>query len=71
MENWPAGWIGNEVQAYTSKLENARVENGNLIIDCWREGENPYDYSLYFDKNWKRDVDAMVLRDRNPFDKSC
>jgi hypothetical protein len=50
MENWPAGWIGNEVQAYTSKLENARVENGNLIIDCWREGENPYDYSLYFDK---------------------
>jgi beta-galactosidase len=54
---------------------NASDSLGMLVIDeafdCWREGENPYDYSLYFDKNWKRDVDAMVLRDRNPFDKSC
>jgi beta-galactosidase len=42
---------------------------GMLVIDeafdCWREGKNPYDYSLYFDKNWKKDIDAMVLRDRN------
>jgi hypothetical protein len=40
MENWPAGWIGNEVQAYTSKLENARVENGNLIIEAKKETYN-------------------------------
>lgn len=42
---------------------------GILVIDesfdCWREGKNPFDYHLAFDDWWKRDVDSMVLRDRN------
>lgn len=42
---------------------------GVLVIDetfdMWRKQKNPQDYHLYFDKWWKRDVDAMVLRDRN------
>jgi beta-galactosidase len=34
-------------------------------FDCWERNKNPQDYSLYFDTCWQRDIDAMVLRDRN------
>jgi beta-galactosidase len=34
-------------------------------FDCWERQKNPQDYHLYFDDWWQRDVDAMVLRDRN------
>ncbi len=48
---------------------NACDSLGMLVIDeafdCWKDGKNPYDYSLYFDKYWKKDIEAMVLRDRN------
>lgn len=48
---------------------NACDSLGMLVIneafDCWTEGKNPYDYHLYFEKNWKSDIEAMVLRDRN------
>jgi beta-galactosidase len=35
------------------------------VFDGWREKKTQYDYAKYFDQWWKRDVDAMVLRDRN------
>ena len=42
---------------------------GMLVIDetfdMWRKPKNPQDYHLYFNEWWKRDVEAMVLRDRN------
>jgi beta-galactosidase len=43
---------------------------GVLVIDeafdCWHEGnKNPDDYHKYFDDWWQRDLDAMILRDRN------
>lgn len=42
---------------------------GMLVIDeafdCWRDGKNTYDYHINFDDWWQRDLDAMVLRDRN------
>jgi beta-galactosidase len=42
---------------------------GMLVIDeafdCWETGKNPQDYHLYFKDWWKRDIDSMVLRDRN------
>ncbi|WPU94860.1 glycoside hydrolase family 2 TIM barrel-domain containing protein [Mucilaginibacter sabulilitoris] len=42
---------------------------GLLVIDeafdGWRGGKNRYDYSVYFDHWWKRDLETMVLRDRN------
>lgn len=42
---------------------------GMLVIDeafdDWRESKNKFDYSIYFDKWWQRDLAAMVLRDRN------
>lgn len=34
-------------------------------FDMWERGKNPGDYHLYFDTSWKKDIDAMVLRDRN------
>ena len=34
-------------------------------FDAWEEGKMPYDYHLYFNKWWKKDVESMVLRDRN------
>ena len=48
---------------------NACDKLGLLVIDeafdGWREAKNKYDYAMYFDKWWKQDLDAMVLRDRN------
>ncbi len=34
-------------------------------FDCWEEGKNPDDYGKYFDNWWQRDLDSMILRDRN------
>lgn len=42
---------------------------GLLVIDeafdGWRDAKNKHDYSVLFDKWWKKDIEAMVLRDRN------
>ncbi len=42
---------------------------GLLVIDeafdCWREGKNPYDYHVAFEDWWQRDIESMLLRDRN------
>lgn len=34
-------------------------------FDQWSVQKNPQDYHLYFKDWWRRDIDAMVLRDRN------
>ena len=34
-------------------------------FDCWRKAKNPQDYARFFEEWWRRDIDAMVLRDRN------
>jgi beta-galactosidase len=42
---------------------------GMLVLDeafdMWRLPKNPQDYHLNFDTSWQKDIDAMVLRDRN------
>ncbi len=42
---------------------------GMLVIDeafdMWREQKNPDDYHRWFDEWWKKDIESMVLRDRN------
>ncbi|NLO69612.1 MAG: glycoside hydrolase family 2 protein [Porphyromonadaceae bacterium] len=42
---------------------------GLLVIDesfdVWRTEKTKYDYSRFFDKWWEKDIEAMVLRDRN------
>ncbi|MFT3870731.1 MAG: glycoside hydrolase family 2 TIM barrel-domain containing protein [Nibricoccus sp.] len=42
---------------------------GLLVIeeafDCWEKGKVAEDYSKFFKDWWQRDIDAMVMRDRN------
>lgn len=42
---------------------------GMLVIDesfdGWKEKKTDFDYAMYFDAWWQRDVEAMVQRDRN------
>lgn len=42
---------------------------GMLVIDeaydMWNYGKNPYDYHLYFKDWWQRDMESMIVRDRN------
>jgi len=42
---------------------------GMLVIDeafdMWTEGKQPFDYSLNFAEWWRRDITAMVRKDRN------
>ncbi len=42
---------------------------GMMVIDeafdGWRTAKNKYDYAMYFDDWWQRDLETMVLRDRN------
>ena len=48
---------------------NACDRLGVMVIDeafdGWREQKNKYDYALYFNDWWQRDLESMVLRDRN------
>jgi len=39
------GWGNNEAQYYTDRLENARVENGRLVIEARRESFGGADYT--------------------------
>jgi beta-galactosidase len=34
-------------------------------FDCWEESKNTYDYARFFKDWWRKDVESMVLRDRN------
>lgn len=42
---------------------------GMLVIDeafdMWEDLKTPFDYHLYFNKWWKRDMKSILLRDRN------
>jgi beta-galactosidase len=44
-------------------------ELGMLVMDesfdQWQKPKNPEDYNLYFDNWWEKDLESMVLRDRN------
>ena len=48
---------------------NACDRLGVLVLDeafdMWERAKNPNDYHLYFDDWWQRDLDSMILRDRN------
>jgi len=34
-------------------------------FDGWRDSKNPYDYAGFFDDWWQRDLESIVMRDRN------
>ncbi|MBN1599843.1 MAG: family 16 glycosylhydrolase [Bacteroidales bacterium] len=44
-EIWTPGWVNEELQAYTDRSENVRVENGILIIEARRDFWNDYEYT--------------------------
>ncbi len=50
-------------------LLDACDQLGMLVInesfDHWQKPKKPQDYNLYFDEWWEKDLEAMVLRDRN------
>lgn len=35
------------------------------IFDGWETPKAPYDYGLYFQENWKKDIETFIKRDRN------
>lgn len=48
---------------------NACDKLGLLVMDesfdCWHVGKNKNDYARFFNEWWKKDLEAMILRDRN------
>jgi beta-galactosidase len=48
---------------------NACDRLGMLVLDeafdCWEQSKSRFDYSVVFKQWWQKDIDAMVLRDRN------
>jgi len=48
---------------------NACDRLGLLVMDeafdCWKIGKNKNDYARFFGEWWKRDLETMVVRDRN------
>lgn len=53
----------------SQQLLDACDRLGMLVLDeafdMWKLPKNPQDYHLYFDDWWKKDLDALILRDRN------
>ncbi|MEP7107198.1 MAG: glycoside hydrolase family 2 TIM barrel-domain containing protein [Ferruginibacter sp.] len=53
----------------SKQLLDACDRLGMLVIgeafDMWVNAKNPQDYHLYFKEWWQKDLDAMILRDRN------
>ena len=66
-----AGYNAVRISHYPPSLAMLEVCDREGIIlldeafDCWRTGKVPMDYHLYFEDWWERDVEAMVMRDRN------
>ncbi|NOR74238.1 MAG: DUF4982 domain-containing protein [Draconibacterium sp.] len=52
-------------EAFLDACDRLGIRVIDETFDMWRKPKNPQDYNLYFDDWWQKDVDAMVLRDRN------
>lgn len=52
-------------RAFVAACERLGVILMEEAFDTWSGGKNQDDYHLYFDDWWKRDMESMVLRDRN------
>ena len=61
--------IRNSHNPPSTALLDACDRLGILVMDeafdCWEEGKNPDDYGKYFNEWWQRDLQSMILRDRN------
>lgn len=50
LQNWTfdlgaSGWGNGEMEEYTNRTDNVRVENGNLIIEARADPSSPYGYT--------------------------
>jgi len=52
-------------QAFLDACDRLGMLVMDEAFDMWNEPKNPNDYHLFFDKWWKKDVENMVIRDRN------
>ena len=65
------GYNAVRISHYPPSLELLEVCDrlGMLVLDeafdVWRLSKTPMDYHLYFEDWWERDLESMVLRDRN------
>lgn len=44
-ETGGGGWGNNELEYYTNRSENARIENGNLVVEARKENYNGMNYT--------------------------
>lgn len=51
--------------AFLSSCDRLGMYVIDEAFDAWRQPKMPYDYHLYFEEWWERDIASMVLRDRN------
>lgn len=52
-------------EAFLDACDRMGILVRDEAFDGWRESKNKYDYATLFDQWWKRDIESMVLRDRN------
>ncbi len=51
--------------AFLNACDNLGMLVMDEFADMWNYGKNPYDYHLYFKVWWQRDMESMIMRDRN------
>ncbi len=52
-------------QAFLDACDRLGMMVIDEAFDMWQDPKNPNDYSLYFEKEWQKDVESIILRDRN------
>lgn len=52
-------------QAFLDACDRLGILVIDEAFDMWRKPKWPQDYNLYFDQWWQKDIESMVLRDRN------
>ena len=52
-------------KAFLDACDELGIYVMNETFDMWRIAKSPYDYSLYFDDEWQKDVKSMVMTSLN------
>ncbi|HEY4784563.1 MAG TPA: glycoside hydrolase family 2 TIM barrel-domain containing protein [Bacteroidales bacterium] len=52
-------------EAFLSACDRLGLMVIDESFDGWKEKKNNFDYAMYFDEWWQRDLESMVLRDLN------
>jgi beta-galactosidase len=52
-------------EAFLDACDNLGMLVIDEVFDGWKVSKTPFDYAMYFNEWWQKDMEAMVLRDRN------